>query len=318
MEKVKETIWELRAYIYVLFGLLCQTLVYAYWQTLVEKHIDEFAISSYRGTFYCIFGMVDLIRNYHKPHYKSDTSQLPTLLFRGMVNGVGITLILFCVGLVRLSTMELLLRTGNIMSTFLSYCFLKEVITRYDIYGLFTTFFGVILIIRPAFLFGSSENKSDSIEGIIITSGCTLLVALGQLASKKLMNFYNEFHLIFVMGFSNLLVGMMGSVITNKPVYLPLDIVVRLFFCTLLEYIGNYYIFKAYSLESVVKLSPFFNAKIVFAVILTYIISRDISFWDVLGSIIIISSYVYLSLMKINPHQSPKKSELKELKQITH
>jgi drug/metabolite transporter (DMT)-like permease len=307
-KELTNNIYQLRGYIYILFGLFLQTLIYFIWKFMAEKDVSPFAIGAYRGLFICLFSLIAILRSLQSTSHKFRISKLSTLLFRGMISGVGVTGIIFCVGLVRLSTMELLLRTGNIMCVFLGYFFMHESISKYDIYGIFSTFAGVILIIRPNFIFEHNiDEVEDSTVGILITLCLAFLIALGQISSKALMEYFNEFYLIFSMGLCNILISVVGSNIMNVSTYLSWDLVGISLFSALLDFFGFYFVFKSLQIEPIVKLSPYYNSKVVYAVVLSYFLYSDICFWDILGTLIIVSTYIYLSFKNLKIEEDNKK-----------
>jgi drug/metabolite transporter (DMT)-like permease len=286
-------------YFYLLFGLFFQTANKFIHKYMISKDVHPFTITAYRGMIYCSISIIFISFEFNKKDNKFDPKRIHQLLFRGLLNGAGIMGGIFSISLIRLSTLELLLRTGNIMTLFMGYLFLNEQISKYDIFGFMSTLLGVILIIRPSIFFGrSNEEDLDKPLGIIIVLGMTFIVAVGQVTSKSLLKRFNEIYLIFAMGLLNLLMAIIGANIFNVPLYQPWSLLPFNILTSCMEYTGTYFCFKALSIESIAKLSPFYNAKIIYSVVLTYFIYNDITFLDVLGTGIIISTYAYLSYKK--------------------
>lgn len=300
---IKEIYFKLKAYLILMLGLLLQSLFGLLTKTILTTNIHPFTILSYRGIAFCLYSIIFIFYENKQNNLKFNLKHLNSLIVRGFVNGIGMTGIIFCVPYVRLSTLELILRTGNMTSPFLSYLFIGEVVTMFDIYALSATFIGVVFILRPSIIFGkNSFIDGDTELGIVIALCVAMIIAVGMVLSKKLLNHFNEVFLLFFMGLFSILFGIIGCSLINQNIKLnvSLYIIVQIFLVCSLEFWGAWLVFKAISLETITKLSPFYNSKIIYAVYFTYYTTGNITFLDLLGAGIIISCYGYISYLKMS------------------
>jgi len=294
---------KLQGYIYILFGSFLATIVNFLFKFGAQDDVNTIILIFFRGIFLTFFSVIYLCLDFNYLRNQFNKTQIKSLLIRALMNSIGIILILISVNHLRLNTLELLLRTGNLMSVFVGYYLINEVITKWDLLSLFGTFFGIVFILKPAFLFGDSlknNSHSDSLFGILLATSCAFIIAIANVLSKQLLKFFHEIYLLLVMGVSSIILGFGISLILKFNFSLRFQVLIYYFCVTLIEFFALYFTLKSFKYESVTKISPFFNSRIVYAVVITYIFYGQIDFFDLIGSIIILSIYIYSSYKKLH------------------
>lgn len=307
IEIEKDNIWfyfyKLRGYIYILFGCFLATIVNFLSKFATMKDLNPITLLFYRGIFLAIYSIIYLFLNFNELKNQFVKDQYKSLLIRGLMNSVGVGLVLISLNYLRLNTLELLLRTGNLMSVFVGYYFLNEVVTKWDLLSLFGTFFGIIFILKPNFIFGNqleNNSHSDSFFGIILAITCAFIIAIANVLSKQLLTYFHEIYLLIAMAFCSIILGIILLLILKLSFSIEFFFLIYVSFVTVIDFFALYYTLKSLKYESVTKISPFFNSRIVFSVIITYLYYGQIDFYDLLGSTIILSIYIYSSYKKIH------------------
>ncbi len=213
------------------------------------------------------------------------------------MNSIGWGLTIASISHIRFTTLELILRSGNIMSVFLGYYLINEVVTKWDIFSLIGTFFAMILILKPKFIFGFDDtnnlHQEDKPIGIILAFSCAIVIAVANVLTKKLTDFFHPVYIILVIGFSSIIFGIISIQISNLSYQIEYSFFIYIVLASLIEFFSYYFIFKSFECESVTKLSPFFNSRIVFAVLLTFFLYGKIDILDSVGTMTIISIYTF-------------------------
>ncbi len=287
---------KINGYIYLLFACLLGTIVNFLHKYATQNNISFITLLIYRGIFLTIFCCLFLYVYFKELKEYFDKKEINSLLIRGLVNSIAKCCILSSLNHIRLNTLELLLRTGNIMSVFLGYFLINEIVTKWDIFNLIATFFGIIFILKPNFIFGSlnisNSNSVDKPFGIFLACTCAFIVAIMNILTKKLLKNFHEVYIVLIMGISSTILGIILNEIYSLEYSVTPFFFIYILFVSILEFYSLYYTFKAIKYETITKLSPYFNSRIVFSVIITYIFHRQIDIYDLIGSIIIVILYI--------------------------
>lgn len=301
--KLKFYFYKLQGFIYILFGCFLGTFVNFFYKYATQNEVNAITLLLYRGINLTLFSAFYLYLYFPVLKSQFDKTQIRSLISRALMNSIGMCLVLTSLNYIRLNTLELLLRTGNLMSVFLGYYLINEIVTRWDLLSLFGTFVGIIFILKPHFIFGEANephyHAGDSPFGIFLAVTCAFIIAVANILTKKLLSFFNEIYLILVMGISSIFFGIFLTMINNLEFGIGIFFVFYIFFVSIVEFFAVYYTFKSFKYESVTKLSPFFNSRIVFSVGITYVYFGQIDVYDLFGSSIILAIYIYSSYMKM-------------------
>jgi drug/metabolite transporter (DMT)-like permease len=192
------------------------------------------------------------------------------------------------------------MRLGNSSSVFFSYLILNEKVSIFDIYGLISTMLGVILILKPVFIFGDiTTSGEDELIGIVYATICAFMISFGIVLTKKLVNTFDEIYIIFTMGFIGCFVGVTASEVLDVNISVPFIKSLQIIITIFIEFLGLVFMYKALSYEPIVKLAPFYNSKILFSIIFIYFLGGYLDIYDIVGVSIIILTYIYIAYEKI-------------------
>jgi drug/metabolite transporter (DMT)-like permease len=176
-----------KGYLYILFGYLLTTISsFLFKHFTNEKGIEPVTLICFRGSFFCIFSGIYILL-YFDNLKKFSTRHVGSLVIRSSINGLGMLLIVYALKYIRVSTLELILRTGNSsLSLIIGYFLLGEKVTIFDVYGLLSSLVGVVLILKPDFIFGTTHAGDDQFLGIVYAFICAFFGSWALVITKKL------------------------------------------------------------------------------------------------------------------------------------
>jgi drug/metabolite transporter (DMT)-like permease len=289
----------IQGYLYNLLGNFLSCVAFFIFKHYTNtKGIPPETLMAYRGCFFCIYSGIYILLDF-KNLQKFDITYIKTLLFRSSVNGVGMMLVIYALKNLRVSTCELILRFGNVMSVFMGYLILNEKVTIYDIYGLISTGIGVILILKPVFIFGQQTQGEDKFIGALLAFVCAFLISWGVVITKKLLEKFDMIFTIFCMGLIGCFVSITFAQFRGIDISIDLENLIGVASTIMIEFCAVMLNFKSLKYEPVVKLAPFYNSRIIYSVIMVYILTGDIDFLDIFGVSLIVITYIYISVQKI-------------------
>lgn len=291
----------IKGYLYMLFGNLLTTLANYLYKYATANKIYPTTLIMYRGVYFCIYSTIAIALSDKKVKKEFQLSKIKPLLIRSLISSIGKTMAVFALMNLRVSTFEILLRTGNTLGVFTGYLFLNEVITGYDIQGILGSLIGVIFILKPSIFFGNQDDgkTGDNQLGIMLGLGVASIFIFATVLTKTVMKVFNEFYLTFLMGLMAIIFSMVYALIIGLDMAVEFHTIYFTFFITFFDFSGMVFIFRAYSLEDITKLTPFSNSKILYSMVINYVLFNNIDIFDVIGASIIICVYVYISYKKI-------------------
>ncbi|KAJ7904973.1 DUF6-domain-containing protein [Mycena leptocephala] len=192
--------------------------------------------------------------------------------------------------------------------------FLNESFTRREAMAGLCSLFGVVLIARPEFLFGSPNGSSGvgenhrlfaigiALSGVVGTTGAmTSIRAIGQRA--------HPLHLLAFFSLQSVIAASIIMAILREPVVIP----TRLAWLGLLVVIGvlgfvaQILLTMGFQRETAGRASMALYTQIIFASVLERIFFHTTpTFLSLLGTLIIMSSAIYVALTKKKNHDAGK------------
>jgi drug/metabolite transporter (DMT)-like permease len=297
----------IQGYLYNLLGNLMSCIAFFIFKHYTNtRGVPAETLMSFRGGFISIYALIYILIDF-KNLNKFDINYMKPLILRSSVNAVGMMIVIYALQNLRVSTCELILRVGNVMSVFMGYFILNEKVTIYDIYGLISTSIGVILILKPVFIFGEGPPGEDKFIGVVLAFICAFLISFGVVITKKVLEKIHLIYTIFSMGVVGCLFSIMFGQYKGVNISVEFSDLVGIALTIFIEFCAILLNFTSLQYEPIVKLAPFYNSRIIYAVILVYFISGNIDFLDIFGVILIVATYVYISIQKIKIIQSINK-----------
>ncbi|KAF7329074.1 Aldo-keto reductase [Mycena kentingensis (nom. inval.)] len=238
------------------------------------------------------------------------------LVFRGITGFVGLNGTYFSLQYLSLSDATVLAFLVPLCTAFAGSVFLKETFTRKEVIAGLCSLFGVVLIARPAIIFGEQpgSTKTDE-EHRLLAIGIAMLGVLGSTgAMTSIRAIGTRAHPMHVLAFFSLQSVISASVLMvflRTPVVIP----TRLAWLGLLGIIGvlgfiaQILLTLGFQKEEAGRASMALYSQIIFASILERIFFSETrpSFLSFLGTSIIVASAVYVAATKRRDGVSSKR-----------
>ncbi|XP_027452713.1 solute carrier family 35 member G1 isoform X3 [Callorhinus ursinus] len=263
----------------------------------VKKVQDVHAVEI--SAFRCVFQMLVIIPCliYRKTGFMGPKGQRIFLLLRGVLGSTSMILLYYAFQATSLADATVITFSSPVFTSIFACIFLKEKYSPWD--GLFTVFTitGVILIVRPPFLFGASaagrgESYSLHLKGTIAAVAHAVFAALTLVILRKMGKSVDYFLSIWYY----VILGLLESIIVlfiigewSLP-YCGLD---RLFLILigLFGLGGQVFLTKAIQIEKAGPVAIMKTMDVVFAFIFQIIFFHDVpTWWTVGGALCVIAS----------------------------
>lgn len=307
MNNLLNKIISIQGYLYNLLGNFLSCIAFFIFKHYSKtKNIAPETLMAYRGFFFCIYSGIYILI-FFKGLHKFDITYIRRLLLRSSINAVGMTINIYALNNLRVSTCELILRFGNVMSVFMGYFILDEKVTKYDMFGLMSTCIGVVLILKPVFIFGENTQGEDKFIGALFAFISAFLISWGVIITKKLLDQFEMIYTIFCIGLVGCVLSIILTQIRGIDIHLNLENFLGVGGTIMIEFWAVMLNFYSLKFEPVVKLAPFYNSRIIFSVIIVYLLTGDIDFLDILGVSLIVMTYIYISVQKFKLIESESK-----------
>ncbi|KAF8495942.1 drug/metabolite transporter [Russula emetica] len=230
------------------------------------------------------------------------------LVVRGFTGFIGLAGMYFSLGRLSLSDATMLTFLTPILTGFSGAIFLKEDLSFRNLLSGLCSFFGVILIARPQFLFGGPKGdpsegmpSKDRMQSVAIgligvlgaTGAYTLIRAIGKRA--------HTFHSIAFFSFNCVLVSTLGMVLFKTSPVIPTNVtwLAMLLLIGILGLTSQTLLVMGLQRETASRATLAVYTSIVFAVMFEFIVFHTTpSALSLAGAAIIISSAIYVSLTK--------------------
>ncbi|EAR95798.1 integral membrane protein DUF6 containing protein (macronuclear) [Tetrahymena thermophila SB210] len=246
------------AILYAVASQVFFTVMY-YCVTLLKGEYSSMQIINMRMILGFIFNTLYCSAN--KVEVYSDQSKVFKLLtLRGLLGGLNMTFVFTCFTLMTISDGSILVNTSPIWTNFLAAIFLGEQLSKKAFGFCMLSFFGIILVCRPAFLFGQSTSSQDQNQflGTIYGLAGSLFVSLVAIVIRKLSKYnckgamHMQYHYFISIIFTSVILltdSERPFIITFKFCYIMLILSFSGFVAQLLQS-------KALSLEKASIISP--------------------------------------------------------------
>jgi len=191
--------------------------------------------------------------------------------------------------------------------------FLKEHLSIGEVLAGLCSFFGVVLISRPQFLFGSSQEFLDPSKGQLdvtpanrmLSVIAALIGVLGATGTYTVLRAIGKrahvLHSLTFFSSQSVLVSTLGMILFRIPPVVPTRIlwVVMLFLISVLGLIAQILLTMGLQLETAGRGTLAVYTSVIFAVIFEFAVFHTTpSALSITGALVIISSSIYTSLTK--------------------
>ncbi|XP_004749696.1 solute carrier family 35 member G1 [Mustela erminea] len=280
-----------------LFYTLLSAFLFSVASLFVKKVQDVHAVEI--SAFRCVFQMLVIIPCliYRKTGFLGPKGQRIFLLLRGVLGSTAMILLYYAFQATSLADATVITFSSPVFTSIFACIFLKEKYSPWD--ALFTVFTitGVILIVRPPFLFGASaagggESYSLHLKGTIAAVAHAVFGALTLVILRKMGKSVDYFLSIWYY----VILGLLESIIVlfiigewSLP-YCGLD---RLFLILigLFGLGGQVFLTKAIQIEKAGPVAIMKTMDVVFAFIFQIIFFNDVpTWWTVGGALCVIAS----------------------------
>ncbi|XP_048194627.1 solute carrier family 35 member G1 [Perognathus longimembris pacificus] len=288
-----------------LFYTLLSAFLFSVASLFVKKVQDVHAVEI--SAFRCVFQMLVIIPCliYRKSGFIGPKDQQLFLLLRGVLGSTAMILMYYAFQTTSLADATVIAFSCPVFTSLFACIFLKE---KYSLWDAFFTLFaitGVILIVRPPFLFGSStagveKNYSVHLKGTFAAIGHAVLAAMTIVILRKMGKSVDYFLSIWYY----VILGLLESIIVlfilgewSLP-HCGLD---RLFLILigLLGLGGQIFMTKALQIEKAGPVAMTKTMDVVFAFIFQIIFFNDVpTWWTVGGALCVVASSTGAALRK--------------------
>ena len=249
---------------------------------------------------------------------------------RTNLNFFGVQLNITAIWYLRVATVQIISSLNPLVTTFLSIVILKEKFyIRYGV-GIITCLIGSLFIIlneKKGNNDAGSESKSNdlikkeeekkneekkkyggfslgTIFGLILAFIDIFFVSTVELANKVLANARVPIHTqVFYVGINTMAYSLIYLFFTNQW-YITLDYFIFIFFQAILFYVGNFFFNAGLKYIDLAKSAPLTYTRVVFVLILGFIILGEKVYWsDLLGTTLIIGYMIYNLYYPIIPEK---------------
>lgn len=227
------------------------------------------------------------------------------LLSRGLLGGISLSLFYHALYLVPLSYFAVLQRLSPLWIGLIGAVYFNE---PFKVIHLITTilcFIGVILIVKPSYIFPREENSekqySDIFLGVVLLLINNIVVAITFLTIRQLKNRTNVVIVVFYSNLINLMTAGLGQFFENSKVLTNYEIFM-IVFSSLFSFIGQLCRSRALFLEKAFIISILVYLQLVFGYLSDYFILD--SRIDLLGNlgilIIMVATMILLFIEGVN------------------
>ncbi|KAJ7673434.1 hypothetical protein B0H17DRAFT_1083027 [Mycena rosella] len=238
------------------------------------------------------------------------------LVFRGVTGFIGLNGTYFSLQYLSLSDVTVLSFLVPICTAMSGSFFLKETFTRKEALAGLCSLFGVVLIARPDFLFGSTGSSPIEDKHRMLAIGIALCGVLGSTGAMTSIRAIGQrahpMHLLAFFSLQSVIAGSILMVIMREPIIIP----TRPEWLGLLAVIGilgfgaQILLTMGFQRETAGRASMALYTQIVFASVLERIFFHTTpTFLSLLGTSIIMSSAIYVAVTKKKNPDAEKPGE---------
>ncbi|ELK00898.1 solute carrier family 35 member G1 isoform X1 [Pteropus alecto] len=280
-----------------LFYTLLSAFFFSVGSLFVKKVQDVHAVEI--SAFRCVFQMLVVIPCliYRKTGFIGPKGQRIFLFLRGLLGSTAMILLYYAFQTTSLADATVISFSCPVFTAILAWIFLKEKYSLWD--ALFTSFaiIGVILIVRPPFLFGSNtaemvESYSDHVKGSMASVAHALFAAFTLIILRKMgksVEYFLSIWYYVVLGLVECVTILFITGDWRLP-YCGLD---RLFLILigLFGLAGQVFLTKALQIEKAGPVAIVKTMDVVFAFVFQIIFLNDVpTWWTVGGALCVVAS----------------------------
>jgi len=278
------------------------------WLNNLEEHIPMLELVWVRMSMVYVFSVGYMCWQKIPNPFLGPKDVRPLLVARGLTGFTALSGMYFSLKYLSFSDAVVMKFIAPILTGFSGAMFLKERLSLNQICAGLCSFFGVILIARPRFLFGGlPDNGIDDVTpgqrmtsvtaaliGVLASTGSyTLLRAIGKRANALHVNAYFSSQCV--------LISAIGMRIFQIPPAIPTRVLplVLIFLVGIFGSIGQTLLAMGFQREMASRGSLAMYTSVVFAVVLEFIVFRTTpTSLSIVGAIIIMGAAIYISLTK--------------------
>ncbi|XP_012999357.1 solute carrier family 35 member G1 isoform X1 [Cavia porcellus] len=280
-----------------LFYTLLSAFLFSVASLFVKKVQDVHAVEI--SAFRCVFQMLVIIPCliYRKAGFIGPKGQRRFLILRGVLGSSAMILLYYAFQTTSLADAMVISFSCPVFTSLFAWIFLKEKYSLWDAFFTLFTITGVILIVRPPFLFGSDTSGMEGsysvhLKGTFAAIGHAVFAALTLVILRKMgksVDYFLSIWYYVILGLAESIVVLFILGEWSLP-YCGLD---RLFLILigLLGLGGQVFITKAVQVEKAGPVAIMKTMDVVFAFIFQIIFFNDIpTWWTVGGAICVVAS----------------------------
>ena len=218
------------------------------------------------------------------------------LIRRGILGGAALSLYFHSIYFLPLSIVSVLQRISPLWVGILGFLFYNEAYGLIQIISTAVSMIGVLMIMKPKFLFGSEDiPKSDAyILGMILALANSVLQAIIQLTIRELKDRSNILIIVFYFNFFNLLISGVGQFF-EESILLSSHDWLLMFIVAVLGWVAQLFRARSLFIEKAFILSIMGYFQIIFSYFFDiYFLGESIDVYSYLGIIVIMISMGYL------------------------
>ncbi|XP_020012234.2 solute carrier family 35 member G1 [Castor canadensis] len=288
-----------------LFYTLLSAFLFSVASLFVKKVQDVHAVEI--SAFRCVFQMLVIIPCliYRKTGFIGPKGQRIFLLLRGVLGSTSMILMYYAFQTTSLADATVIAFSCPVFTSLFAWIFLKEKYSPWDALFTLFTITGVILIVRPPFLFGSNTSGMEEsypihLKGTFAAIGHAILAAMTLVILRKMgksVDYFLSIWFYVILGLPESIIILFVLGEWSLP-YCGLD---RLFLILigLLGLGGQIFITKALQLEKAGPVALMKTMDVVFAFIFQIIFFNDVpTWWTVGGALCVVASSTGAAIRK--------------------
>ncbi|XP_006831220.1 PREDICTED: solute carrier family 35 member G1 isoform X2 [Chrysochloris asiatica] len=288
-----------------LFYTLLSAFLFSVGSMFVKKVQDIHAVEI--SAFRCVFQMLVIIPCliYRKTGFIGPKGQRMFLILRGTLGSAAMILLYYAFQATSLADATVITFSSPVFTSLFAWIFLKEKYSLWDALFTLFTITGVILIVRPPFLFGSNPERMEGsysvhLKGTFAAIGHAVLAALTLVILKKMGKSVDYFLSIWYY----VILGLVECVIILSILgewSLPFCGLDRLFLILigLFGLGGQVFLTKAIQIEKAGLVAIMKTMDVVFAFIFQIIFFNDVpTWWTVGGALCVVASSIGAAIRK--------------------
>jgi drug/metabolite transporter (DMT)-like permease len=263
--------------------------------------MDVYIMTFYRSLFCITLSSVFLIFTFWQTKRVDKFNKIN--LLKGTVDFIGIPLWSLAVSKMNMSAAVSLSFTVPLFSALLAIIFLKEKLSIEKWLAIFIGFAGAYIIVLPH-VYGFHPYA------FIVLMTCVLWAS----ANVMTKNLATKQHPLFIVLYVNIIICLFSSPFFIKNLYtgniVTLNQIIGMFVLAVLAFGAHLSLAYSYTYAKISSLLPLDYMRLVFTAILSYIVFGEVAEFNVfIGSLIILSSVIYLMSRQMQKNKLVKESQ---------